>query len=203
MPKKLKTYVTSLGFFDQAVAAPSMKAALAAWGADSNLFHQGIARESTDPDVIAATLAHPGIVLKRPVGSNGPFRENAALPTQLPGDHGKGRPSKAEAKKHKPPARKIDDPLDRKATLAFERAERERESQRRKDEAARAKQQAKRQRAIAEAEAALEKARQEHEDRLSAFEAERAAIDKRSQAEAVRWEREKERLKQALRRARE
>ena len=43
MAKKLKTYQTSLGFFDQAIAAPSMKAALEAWGADSNLFHQGAA----------------------------------------------------------------------------------------------------------------------------------------------------------------
>ena len=55
MARKLKTYQTSLGFFDQAVAAPSMKAALEAWGADSNLFHQGAAKESYDPDVIAAT----------------------------------------------------------------------------------------------------------------------------------------------------
>jgi hypothetical protein len=44
--RKLKTYQTSLGFFDQAIAAPSMKAALEAWGADSNLFHQGAARLS-------------------------------------------------------------------------------------------------------------------------------------------------------------
>jgi phosphoglycolate phosphatase-like HAD superfamily hydrolase len=65
---KLKTYQTSLGFFDQAIAAPSMKAALEAWGADSNLFHQGAARESDDPDVVAATMAKPGVVLKRPVG---------------------------------------------------------------------------------------------------------------------------------------
>jgi hypothetical protein len=35
MARKLKTYQTSLGFFDQAIAAPSMKAALEAWGADS------------------------------------------------------------------------------------------------------------------------------------------------------------------------
>jgi len=35
---------TSLGFFDLAIAAPSMKAALEAWGADSNLFHQGASR---------------------------------------------------------------------------------------------------------------------------------------------------------------
>jgi site-specific recombinase XerD len=58
--------------FDQAIAAPSMKAALEAWGADSNLFHQGAARESDDPDVVAATMAKPGAVLRRPVGSTGP-----------------------------------------------------------------------------------------------------------------------------------
>ena len=60
MARKLKTYQTSLGFFEQAIAAPSMKAALEAWGADSNLFHQGAAKESTDPDIIAATMAKPG-----------------------------------------------------------------------------------------------------------------------------------------------
>jgi hypothetical protein len=48
MARKLKTYQTSLGFFDEAIAAPSMKAALEAWGADSNLFHQGAATESDD-----------------------------------------------------------------------------------------------------------------------------------------------------------
>jgi hypothetical protein len=62
MARKLKTYQTSLGFFDQAIAAPSMKAALEAWGADSNLFHQGAAKESDDPDVIAATMKKPGVV---------------------------------------------------------------------------------------------------------------------------------------------
>jgi hypothetical protein len=36
-----------------------MKAALEAWGADSNLFHQGAAKESDDADVIAATIAKP------------------------------------------------------------------------------------------------------------------------------------------------
>jgi hypothetical protein len=85
MARKLKTYQTSLGFFDQAIAAPSMKAALEAWGADSNLFHQGAAKESDDPNVIAATLAKPGVVLKRPVGTNGPFGEHAELPANLGG----------------------------------------------------------------------------------------------------------------------
>jgi hypothetical protein len=46
MPKKLKVYQTSQGFFDLAVAAPSMKAALEAWGTSRNLFHQGFAKES-------------------------------------------------------------------------------------------------------------------------------------------------------------
>jgi hypothetical protein len=46
MPRRHKSYLTSLGFFDLAVAAPSMKAALEAWGAGSNLFHQGKETES-------------------------------------------------------------------------------------------------------------------------------------------------------------
>ena len=81
MARKLKTYQTSLGFFDLAVAAPSMKAALEAWGADSNLFHQGAARQSEDPHIVAATMAAPGVVLKRPVGSSGPSK---SMPSCLP-----------------------------------------------------------------------------------------------------------------------
>src|SRR6202043_1956627 len=95
MTKKLKTYETSLGFFDLAIAAPSMKAALEAWGADSNLFHQRAAKQSEDPDVVAATMAKPGIVLKRPVGSSGRFKEDAELPTDLAGD---GKPAKTARK---------------------------------------------------------------------------------------------------------
>ncbi len=104
MARKLRTYQTSLGFFDQAIAAPSMKAALEAWGADSNLFHQGAARESDDPDVIAATMAKPGVVLRRPVGSNGPFGEHADLPLDLGRKGKRKKPApKAVAKKTKKP----------------------------------------------------------------------------------------------------
>jgi hypothetical protein len=53
MARKLKTCQTSLGFFEQGTAAPSMKTALEAWGAYSNLFHWGAAKEADDPDVIA------------------------------------------------------------------------------------------------------------------------------------------------------
>src|ERR1700710_461746 len=81
MPRKLKTYVTSQGFYDLAVAAPSMKAALEAWGASSNLFHQGFAKETRDGKAVAATMAKPGVILQRPVGTNGAFHEHAHLPT--------------------------------------------------------------------------------------------------------------------------
>ena len=64
--RKLKTYQTSLGFYDQAVAAPSMKAALEAWGASSNLFHQGAAKETNDPDIVAATTSESSVSLATP-----------------------------------------------------------------------------------------------------------------------------------------
>ena len=83
MARKLKTFQTSLGFYDLAIAAPSMKAALEAWGAGSNLFHQGAAKETDDPDVVAATMSKPGVVLKRPAGSNGRFAEQSDLPSDL------------------------------------------------------------------------------------------------------------------------
>ena len=120
MARKLKTYQTSLGFFEQAIAAPSMKAALEAWGADSNLFHQGAATESHDPDVIAATMAKPGVVLKRPVGSDGPFGENAELPKNLGQDERKKAAPKPSVRAKKSLAQP-DNAADRKAALAYER----------------------------------------------------------------------------------
>jgi colicin import membrane protein len=46
MERRLKTYQTSSGFFDLAVAAPSMKAAAGAWGSRTNVFKQGFAKET-------------------------------------------------------------------------------------------------------------------------------------------------------------
>ena len=136
MTRKLKTYETSLGFFDLAIAAPSVKAALEAWGADSNLFHQGAAKQSEDPDVVAATMAKPGVMLKRPVGSNGAFKEHAELPTNL-GD-AIARPSKAA---RKPPGRKPKQASSRpahkaaeqKAAVAYEREQKREETARQKE----------------------------------------------------------------------
>ncbi|MBR0951024.1 cell envelope biogenesis protein TolA [Bradyrhizobium canariense] len=214
MPKKakrkLKTYQTSLGFYDQAVAAPSMKAALDTWGARSNLFHQGAAKETDDPDIVAATMASPGVVLRRPVGSNGPFTEHAALPTDLADDEAKPKKSKARSEPKKPPAkaakkpsRKVDDQQARKAAAAFEKEERRRDAERRKEEAARAKERARRDKAVASAQAALDEARREHDARAEAIEAERAALDQRAEAEQSRWDRQRMKLAEAVRRARE
>ena len=95
MARKLKTFTTSAGFFDLAVAAPSMKAALEAWGSKNNLFQHGFAKVSEDPKIVAATMAHPGVVLRRPVGSTGAFSEHAQLPTDLPVRQGQARAGKA------------------------------------------------------------------------------------------------------------
>src|SRR5215218_7860091 len=146
MARKLKTYQTSLGFYDQAIAAPSMKAALEAWGADSNLFHQGAAKESHDPDVIAATMAKAGVVLRRPVGTDQPFSEHAELPTDL----GNGGPAKAVRKPKRPKAKKsssrpVDKAAERKASLAYEREQKRRELDRAKEKTARQKERERRQ----------------------------------------------------------
>ena len=179
-----------------------MKAALEAWGTKTNLFHQGVAKEVDDPDVIAATMRKPGVILRRPVGSNGPFKEHSDLPTHLPRDEMKERPGKLSPAKKKQPPRKIDDKRARKAALAFEREQRQREIERRKEEAATAKERERREKAVAKAQAAIEEAKREHNKRARTIETDRAAIEKRSQAEDARWEKQKEKLETALRRAR-
>jgi hypothetical protein len=64
MARKLKAYLTSQGFYDLAIAAPSMKAALEAWGSNINLLHKGFAKDTDDPAIVAATMKHPGAILQ-------------------------------------------------------------------------------------------------------------------------------------------
>jgi colicin import membrane protein len=196
MARKLKTYQTSIGFFDLAVAAPSMKAAAEAWGLKTSEFKRGFAKETHDPATTAATMEKPGVVLRRPVGSNGPFTENAKLPKDLPVEKVKAPKSQIEL-----PAAKTDSKSARAAALAFEREQKRRELARRKEEAAREKERRRREQAIEKAERRLEQARQQHDTKAKRIEEERAALDKRSEAENTRWERQKEKLEAALRRA--
>jgi colicin import membrane protein len=198
MPRKLKVYQTSLGFYDLTIAAPSMKAALEAWGANNNLFHQGFAKEANDDKVIEAAMATPGIVLRRPVGSNVAFRIHADLPStaslETPARRGKGRLVKARSAE----VRNVDEKADRRAAAAFEKARQRRVRRRQEEEVAAAKARAQRKAAIEKAEAELEVAAREHNKNVAALEQDLAAIQGRADAEQKRWEKLQKRLERAL-----
>lgn len=204
MARKLKTYQTSLGFFDLAIAAPSMKAALEAWGADSNLFHQGFAKESEDPDVIEATMAAPGVVLRRPVGSSGCYKENAKLPTDL-GHDGDTTKAKPKSRRHKPSkhSKRSREPLaELRAARSFEKEQQRRKREQAKEDAARKKEQARRQQAVAKAQNALDAARQKHETNAAKLETQIDDLERKSQAEQARWDKERLRLQAAVQKSR-
>ena len=113
---KLKVFRMAVGFHDAYVAAPSQKAALAAWGSDANLFARGVAEEVTDPILTEEPLARPGEVIKRLRGSAA--EQFAALPPDKPKPpRGKSEPDDAPSKpaprKAPPPKPKPDRaPLD-------------------------------------------------------------------------------------------
>ena len=175
MPRKLKTYQTSMGFFELAIAAPSMKAALDAWGAESNLFHQGMAKQVEESAVVHATMAKPGIVLKRPVGSTGKFKEDAELPTDLiAGSRRRPKAKKRSSSKH---GSSVDNGRSaRKADMAYEKQAAQRERTRQRKEAARKR----RDEAIKRAKTAIEKAEREHEGKMREIDDERAHLEKRA-----------------------
>jgi uncharacterized coiled-coil protein SlyX len=63
MPR-LKVFCTTSGFHDSIVAAPSRPAALKAWGARTDLFSMGVAKQVTDPKIVEKALARPGEVIR-------------------------------------------------------------------------------------------------------------------------------------------
>ena len=95
--QKLKVFRTPIGFHDAYVAAPSRKAALEAWGADGNLFAQGIAEQVTDPELTEEPLANPGKVIRKLRGSEAEHVE-ALGQQRLP----KKKREKADRSKPKP-----------------------------------------------------------------------------------------------------
>ena len=196
MPRKLKSYQTSIGFFDLAIAAPSMKAAAEAWGTDTDIFKKGFAKLTDDADVVDATMAKPGVVLKRPVGSSSSFSEDPKLP-KLPKND---RPSKRQPKPQITSKAKVDDKAAKEAALAFQKEQKRREERRRKEEAAREKRRKRQEQEIIKARRALELAKQKHETKVKAIERDRASVDRRSQAEEARWQKQKDALEITLRR---
>jgi colicin import membrane protein len=204
MPRKLKTYQTSIGFFDLAIAAPSMKAALEAWGSEANLFHQGFAKEADDPAIVAATIARPGVVLKRAVGSNDSFSDHAKLPRDLTGGVVTGTARRHPRKTQAPPLpRKVDDKAARQAAVAYARDRKRRDSERRSQEAAQEAERKRRAQAIAKAETVLDDAKRTHAIKNDEIAAERSALDRRSEAEETRWTKQRAKLEAALRQVKE
>ena len=203
MPRKLKTFTTSLGFFELAVAAPSMKAALEAWGSKSNLFHQGLAKEAQDPAIIAATMAKPGVVLRRAVGSNDTFNKNAALPRDLGIRAVKQTTTRVRSTANGSQARKLDDKATIAAALAFEKEEKRRERERQREAVKQEKQRKQRELATAQAEKALEEAKNIHQTKIEEIERARSELDKKLQAEEASWQRQRAKLEAILARARD
>jgi colicin import membrane protein len=201
MARKLKTYQTSIGFFDLAVAAPSMKAALEVWGADSNLFHQGFAKETDDPDVVAVTTEHPGIVLRRPVGTNGAFKKTAGLPTGLASGIAAPTTRKAAVKPRPSTGSKVDEAKVRQAAASYEKEQRKREAADQREEQARAKERGRKEAKVTKAQAAFDAAEKLHEASSKAIATERDALEERARSENQRWDGQREKLKAALLRA--
>src|SRR3954469_5018962 len=104
MPRPLKVFQAHLGFYDTVVAAPSRAAALKAWGSRQNLFRDGSAKEAQDRQAVAAARAKPGVVLRRPAGSNAAFGENPELPKIPSLPKTKPPPKKVPAPALGPPA---------------------------------------------------------------------------------------------------
>ena len=82
--------------------------------------------------------------------------------------------------------------------MEYEREQRRRESERRKEEGERDR----RKQVIAKAKAAIEEAKRDHEQIVREIQRQRAALDKCSQLEEARWEKQKEKLDRTLNRAR-
>jgi colicin import membrane protein len=206
MPRKLKTFITNIGFFELALAAPSMKAALEAWGMGHNAFQQGFAKQSDDPKTVAATMANPGVVLRRAVGTKGAFTENPELPKDLwKLEAPKAEPvrpkAKAPAKQSAKAVPATGEKKDRAAILSFEKAKQRRDAAREKEQAeADAKRKTERariERALAKADEALERAEAHHEEIAAAIAADQEKLDRRAAAEKKRWDADRAKLEDA------
>ena len=122
MPRPLKVFRTAIGFHDAYVAAPTMKAALAAWGADRNLFASGRAERVTDPKLTKAPLAKPGKVIKVLRGTEA--EQFAALEASAPRPARMGkRPASPSSRPAPKPSRTALDRADKALAAAQARHE--------------------------------------------------------------------------------
>jgi type IV secretory pathway VirB10-like protein len=119
--RRLKVFQAVFGFHESVVAAPSQAAALSAWGAHQNLFADGAGTRVTDPEVVAAALAHPLTPLRRAVGSKGPFGLDAPPPA-LDIPRARDKPPKSGRRAKSMPSKPEAPPPDRSALAAAEAA---------------------------------------------------------------------------------
>jgi hypothetical protein len=116
--RKLKVFRTAIGFDDAVVAAPSRKAALAAWGAEKDLFAIGSAEQVTDPALMRQALAKPGEVIRRSRGSIADHLRAAS----------KAKPNTAKAREKSPaspPPKRQSKPKPRPSRNKLDEAEQE------------------------------------------------------------------------------
>ena len=102
----IKVFTANLGFYETAVAARSQKMALAHWGETRDLIRDGSAKETHDPSAVEAAMRKVGLVVRRPIGSSGPFEERAdaerALLKRLGSKARKGKPAAAKPANTRP-----------------------------------------------------------------------------------------------------
>ena len=179
MPRKLKVFRTPTGFHDAYVAAPSRKAALAAWGANVDLFARGAAEEVTDAASMADALAAPGKVIRKIRGTED--EHFAALPPDKPKTKpttaapGPAPPEPPPKPKPKPKPRPSRDALD--AAEAAVAQEDERYAGQRKDITAR----------IAALERERDAAARDHDDTADRLERARAKAEAEYAAAMREW----------------
>jgi len=193
MPRGVRVYSAEIdGVNEWIVAAPNQKAALEALGVHQDLFAQGRARIEKDEEKAAQAAARPGVPLRRPKGSRGPFAADgggdawAAALKAAP----KGAGRKPPAKSDKPP--KPEKPA---------RAEPEPRRSRAAPRAKPVRKVVRDRRPVMAAEAALRTFEREALRELGALKSEREAIDRRERQLKADHEKKREALERALRRA--
>lgn len=109
MASRLKLFRTPIGFHDAYVAATSQKAALAAWGADVDLFARGVAQSVDDPRLLAEAAENPGTVIKLARGTAEGHLASAGTPKarqRRDGDRGRAAAKSPPAKPKPRPSRR-------------------------------------------------------------------------------------------------
>ncbi|MBZ9719174.1 cell envelope biogenesis protein TolA [Mesorhizobium sp. AD1-1] len=192
MGKKLKVYQTSIGFFDLAVAAPSMKAAAEAWGSDPDIFKRGFAKQTEDPKVMEAAKAMPGVVLRRPVGSRDKFTEKPALPRVPEADQRTQKDTAQREHFGKKADTKSAEKAKLKASAALEKEKKREALARAKAEVERAREIRQRELAIAKANTVFERARRRHDHAMNTIRQRREELDEEEADEDEKWRREQQ-----------